>query len=819
LITLTGPGGTGKTRLALQIAAEMLETFVDGVFFVPLASVTEPSLVISAIAQALGLRDAGGSVRNSLRHFLRDKQLLLVLDNFEHLLPAALLLPELLAESPALKMLVTSREVLRLSGEHCLAVPPLQLPPSAALPALKQLSQCESVRLFIERAEAVASGFELTSASAPAVAEICRRLDGLPLAIELAAARMRHLAPGALLPRMERRLSMLTGGARDLSPRQQTLRGAIAWSYDLLNPDEQALFRRFAVFAGRCTLEAIEAVCVGDFTPGLRPAISIDVLDGVASLVDKSLLRHEAGAGGEPRYSMLETVREYGWEQLIDAREERQAQTRHAAYFEALAQRAVSLFHSPEQLTRLAQIDDALDDLRLVLLWLSENEQRERGQLLAGSLWFFWTIHGPVSEGREWLTRLLGGPPGRSTAPRARARALLALGLCAQRQWDLVAAEEALTESLAIARAAGDTWTAAMALVRLAWAAEVAGPFRSSARRDGATTTEHTDRGVAQLYEASTASFRQLGDAWGLAACLVFHAHFLVARDSVRARELAGEALGIARRLGDRWTLATSLTILGRLAIDARELAEARRLLEQSAVLSSELKDRYNEINTLGLLAQLELETAGFEAALALYERCAANHRLLGSRLGLAVALHDVAITARLVGDYDRAEQAYQESVELYEELGLSGEAAAVRASLGHLHMACGATAVAAATFAESLLALRSQRTDGGIATVLAGLGALALDAGAPTDAARLLGAAEALLERMQTAAGGVVIRLQSGSRAANFRRDTSHIRELRAYGRDMFTAMGMEAFESALRAGRALSTAEAVALALEPTE
>jgi predicted ATPase/DNA-binding XRE family transcriptional regulator len=462
LLTLTGAGGIGKTQLALQAAAGMFDNYPDGVFFVALASITDPSLVVAGIAQALGVPDAGGDLRTTLRDFLRDKWLLLVLDNFEHLLAAASLVPALLTEAPGLNVVATSREVLRVSGEHTFPVPPLGLPSRAAVPSLEQLTQYEAVRLFIERAQAVKPDFQVTNANAPAVAEICQQLDGLPLAIELAAARVRHLAPEALLPRLKRRLSVLTGGARDLPARQQTLRGAIAWSYDLLTAKEQALFRRLAVFAGGCTLEGAEAVCVLEETSaaGKAPAHSIEVLDSVASLVDKSLVR-QPGSGGEPRYTMLETVREYGLEQLAAAGEEPATRERHAQHYEALAQQAAPFFLRAEQLLWLARMDDELDNLRVVLQWLVNHDLRERGQHLAGSLWYFWSLHGRVSEGREWLTRLLAGPVGSVDSAQARGRALVALALIAQKQYDMAACVAAVSESLALAQRGGDAWTTA----------------------------------------------------------------------------------------------------------------------------------------------------------------------------------------------------------------------------------------------------------------------------------------------------------------------------------------------------------------------
>ncbi|MBV9279632.1 MAG: adenylate/guanylate cyclase domain-containing protein, partial [Chloroflexi bacterium] len=312
LVTLTGPGGTGKTRLALQVAAELLDELPDGAYVVSLASIADPDLVLPAVAATLGLAEAGEGLVDTLTASLRDMRLLLVLDNVEHLMPAAPAVGEILAACPDLKVLATSREALRLAAEREFPVPPLAVPEPKRLPSLEALSQYDAVALFIQRARGVKPDFTVTNETAPAVAEICHRLDGLPLAIELAATRIRLFPPPALLGRLDRRLKILTGGARDLPARQQTLRGAIDWSYSLLDAGEQALFARLAVFAGGCTVEAAEAVCAAD-------GPETDILEGVSSLVEKSLLKageDVSGGHAEPRFAMLETIREYAAERL-----------------------------------------------------------------------------------------------------------------------------------------------------------------------------------------------------------------------------------------------------------------------------------------------------------------------------------------------------------------------------------------------------------------------------------------------------------------------------------------------------------------------
>jgi predicted ATPase len=404
LLTLTGPGGTGKTRLSLQVAADALDDFDDGVFFVPLAPVADPSILVSTIAQVLGLREAAGRpMLESLQEYLTNKRLLLVLDNFEHLVTAAAGVGDLLAAVPSLKVLVTSRAVLRLYGEHEYQVPPLRLPDPEHLPTLERLTQYEAVRLFIERAQAVQADFAVTNENAPAVAAVCHRLDGLPLAIELAAARIRLLPPRAMLARLEHRLALLTGGARNLPARQQTLRGAMAWSYELLAPDAQSLFCQLAVFVGGCTLEAAEAVCEPP------DGSALDLLDGLDTLVTNSLVRHEAAADdATPRFTMLETVREYARERLAERREAAVLPRRHAAYYLTLAEQAAGQVFGAGQDVWLGRLEAEHGNLRAALEWtLATPDEGETAVRLGAALWPFWYVRGYLSEGRERLNAAL----------------------------------------------------------------------------------------------------------------------------------------------------------------------------------------------------------------------------------------------------------------------------------------------------------------------------------------------------------------------------------------------------------------------------
>ncbi|MDQ5852217.1 MAG: adenylate/guanylate cyclase domain-containing protein, partial [Chloroflexota bacterium] len=403
LVTLTGPGGVGKTRLSLQVAADLLDAFPDGVWLVNLAPLTDPALVPATIATTLGVTEVGGQpLVETLQRFLREKHLLLLLDNFEQVLPAAPLVAALLAAAPRLKVLVTSRSILGLYGEHDFLVPPLMLPDPQRLPPLERLSQYEAVRLFIERAQAARADFTVTNENAPAVAEICARLDGLPLAIELAAARIRLFPPQALLQRMSSRLQLLTGGGRNLPARHQTLRATIEWSYSLLDQGEQALFARLGVFAGGCTLEAVEAVCnpEGD--------LAVDMLEGVASLVDKSLLRQVEGPEGEPRFVMLETIHEYARERLAARGDGEAVRQRHAAYCLHLAEEAAPAVSETHEVTWLNRLEAEHDNLRAALAWsLGSTGDVALGMRLAAALADFWDSRMHMTEGRRWAAAAL----------------------------------------------------------------------------------------------------------------------------------------------------------------------------------------------------------------------------------------------------------------------------------------------------------------------------------------------------------------------------------------------------------------------------
>ncbi len=610
LLTLTGPAGTGKTRLGLQVAADLIDDFADGAFFVPLAPISDPGLVTSTIAQTLGVREASGQpLLESLQDALRAKQMLLLLDNFEQVVAAALVVAELLIGCPRLKILVTSREVLHLRGEHEFPVPPLALPNLTRLPTSAPLSQYAAVALFIQCAVAVKPNFAVTNENAPAVAEICIRLDGLPLAIELAAARIRLLTPQAMLTRLNRRLALLTGGPRDLPARQQTLRNAIAWSYDLLEPTEQTVFHRLAVFAGGCSLEAAEAI-IG----GAGPVCEPEVLKTVAALVDKSLLRQEETTGGEPRFRMLETIREYALEQLEASGEAASLRQQHAAFYLALAEQAEPELFGPQTAAWLDRLEQEHDNLRATLRWFVEHAEVEHALHLGAALGRFWRMHGHLTEGRERLLALLSATGAGSHRTVARAKVLLAAGWLARDQADYNTARTLLAESLALARELGDKHGIAWSLTIL---------------------------GVVARYQG----------------------------DHAAARAQLEEGLTVARALGDKVCIAATVGNLGLVARDQGDYNAARHLLEQSLAAAREVGDSLGiawPLTNLGLIAQYQGEYA---TAHALHTEALEVYRILGDRQNIAHSLNNLGLVATAQVDYATALLLFQESLYILSEV------------------------------------------------------------------------------------------------------------------------------------------------------
>ncbi|MDQ3524691.1 MAG: tetratricopeptide repeat protein, partial [Chloroflexota bacterium] len=598
MVTLTGPGGIGKTRLALEVASQVQGDFAHGVCFVPLAAIRDPEFVASTIAQTLGVRDSDDrSAADVLATALRAQHLLLVLDNLEQVLEVAPWLADLLERCPRLKALITSRIPLRVRGEQRFSVPPLPVPDTDRRQSFGALTQYAAVDLFIDRAHAVLPNFALNEANAEDVAEICRRLDGLPLAIELAAASVNVLSPAAILARMTYRLTPLAGTMQAVPARHQTMRATIAWSYDLLTAEEQTLFRRLAIFSDGFTLDAAEVVVItgnGDST-GENAQGNIrriheptpSVLDRIASLVDQSLIQPLPTAHGETRFGMLETIREYGLDQLSVSGEFDQVAGRHAGYFLALAERAAPHLTGPEQAVWLNQLESARSDLRAAFAWLSQHGDPGLSLRLATALWRFGYTRGYLRETRDWLDEALTQSPAPTTA---RAAALNGAGLLASAQGDPDTAHACHREALHLTRVLGDDRNAAVALNGLGNVAAAKG-----------------DRPLAtQRYEHALRLFRDTGDRRGAAGVLtnVGNLHWDT-EDLAGARSLHEEARTLYESIGERRGLAWSASNLGSLVALQGDATAGIVYLSDALTLYRELGDQSGIATTLEGFAEI----------------------------------------------------------------------------------------------------------------------------------------------------------------------------------------------------------------------
>ncbi len=708
LLTLTGPPGVGKTRTALRVAEDGLADFAEGVCFVPLAPIRDPALVIPAIARAFEMRESSDRpLLLRVQDHLRDRQLLLVLDNFEQVLPAAPQVAALLEAGAGVKVLVTSRAALRLYGEYELPVPPLPLPDPPLGAALEYVGRYDAVRLFVERARAAVPGFRLGSSNAQAVAEICMQLDGLPLALELAAARVKTLSVEAIRVQMAQRLTLLTDGPVDRTPRQQTLRGAIEWSYDLLDPAERALFCGLAVFAGGCTVEAVECVCgrraVGQPPRTRRGPSAIPAV--LAALVAKSLLREES-FGPTRRFVMLETLREYAGERLVASGDASERHRQHLQYYLELAEQAEHALQGPQQVAWLDRLEVEHDNIRAALDWALGQGVSTAALRIGGAIWRFWVNHGHLEEGRRWMERALAQAAD-AAAPPDPAPADLPDAVPA-RAWQA----KALKAAGNLAYTCGD---------------------HPAARR---------------LLEDSLAHSRQLGDVPGIAAALNNLGNVARAQgDYPYAIALLEESLAWKRTLGDRASLASSLSNLGIVMKDQGDHTRASLLYEESLAIWRELGD---EAGIAGMLNNLGVAafTRGDDGdARALYAEALALRRHLGDKHGIAAILLNLGSVEWVSRHYPAARALFAESLKLRTELGdLEGVASCLH-HLGYTALHEGDAGQAASLFSESLRLHRDGGRKRGIAECLGGLAAVALAEGHPAEAAQRLGALEALRE------------------------------------------------------------------------
>ncbi len=729
LLTLAGAGGCGKTRLAMQVAADLLEAYPDGVWLVELAALSDPGLVPQTVASALGLKEERGkSLLQTLTEYLASRRLLLVLDNAEHLLVAcAQLADSLLRQCAHVVLLVSSREGLGIAGELTYRVPSLPMPDPIRDDSPERVAQYDSVRLFIERARLQVPQFALTTQNAPALASVCYRLDGIPLALELAAGRVRSMSVEEVNRRLDQTFRLLTGGSRTALPRQQTLRALIDWSYDLLNADEQMLLWRVAVFAGGWTLDAVEQLCSGE---GIDES---SVLDLLTSLADKSLL-HAEERDGTTRYRLLETVRQYARDRLLESGEAQRWRDRHLAYFLALAEKAEPQLMRADQRAWLDRLETEHDNLRSALTWSSaEGGDAVSGLRIAGALWWFWFVRGYFGEGRRWLSALLAAAPeGRAAAERAKALAGAA-GL-ARQQGDYATARWLYEQSLALRRELGDERGVAAVRAELGLIGFHLGEYAAA----------------RVLLNDSIAALRELGDRQGLAMALNSLGMITMDEgDYAAARLLYKESVAIRRELGDRHGIAMTVNNLGVIASHQGDYVAGSALFEEGLAIRRELGDRRGVALTLLNLGIQNYQLGNKAAAAALFEEGLAVFRKIGDRRGIALSLLELGSSASERGDYAGARARYEESLAIQRESGDRQGVAISLSALGALACEEGDPESGRRLYEESLAIVREIGDRRAIAESMEGLARVALLSAAPGPAARIWGGADRLRKQI----------------------------------------------------------------------
>jgi predicted ATPase/DNA-binding XRE family transcriptional regulator len=687
LLTVLGAAGVGKTSLAIQTAASLLESYADGVVFVPLAPLRDCLLVPAAIMEACGIKEQPGVVAmESLISWLRDRHALLVLDNFEHLLPAAALMGDLLAACAGLNILTTSRAPLRLRGEHRYLLEPLAVPAPSSPSSLEDLAAVPAVTLLVRRTQAYVSGWQLTQANAESVAGICRRLEGIPLALELAATRLTVLSPALLLRRLAKRLPVLTGGPVDLPARQQTLRATLAWSYDLLLPDQQLVFRHLAVLPSGCDLEAAEMLFC-DSIPRER------IMDILSRLIEASLLRSEVDpTTQEARFVMLETMREFGLELLAEQGELEHAEGNIARYYLHLVEAAEPQLRGADQRSWRDRFDREQDNLRAALGWARDHRELACGLRMSGAMWRYWHMRGHMNEGRRWLHELLDLDARFSTdiSVEVRAKALHAAAGLAWAQSDHTAASALAGESLALHRASGNQEGVGFALRILA----------------------------------------------------------LIAKEQSNyplALQLHGESLACYRSTGNQSEIANTLHNLGAVNTEQGDYHAAQAAYAESLTIVRALDDRGSVALSLNNLGDLAERQGDYERAWTLCRESLALHRELGVMPHVAASLQNLGIIAMRMGDLDTAETMHLECLAVAREHDMQGDVAFALCNLADIFRARGRDDEASAHYRESLILSWKLGLKRGVAFSLEGLAAIAAGGAQPVLAARLYGAAAAL--------------------------------------------------------------------------
>ena len=696
LLTLTGPGGCGKTRLAIAAAQRLADmaAFEHGACFVDLVGLDTPIFIPEAVAAALGVaEERERPLVETLAGFLQSRHLLLILDNCEHLLAACADLAQTLLEAcPQLRILATSREPLNLPDETVWLVPSLALPDPEHMSDVEHLAKSEAIQLFVARARAALPGFALVEDNAATVEHICRRLDGIPLAIELAAARVKLLAVEQIAARLDDSLQLLTRGSRDAPLRHQTMRAALDWSYGLLSPGERILFQRLAVFAGGFTLEAVEAVCP-DRTYATRHTAragelhAADVFDVLTDLVDKSLvLVAEREPREAVRYRLLEPVQQYTLEALRGADAEAATRDRHLDYYLEFAEQAEPGLKSDAQLLWLKRLDKEHDNLRAALAWSAQHTRHDTAQLrLAQALHYFWQRRGYWSEGRRWLEGAIANYDAHKNSHSpdgdlCLAKAIVAEGWLAYQQGDYGGTRERLERGLVLAQASDDLVTAALVLGLQAQLTSYAG---------------NLDDGL-RLSAASVASARRSGDHWTLAWADYIHGMIVYRRDEAAARVALDESVRLFREVGDKRSIAAYLIVMGYITANTGELEAARSIFEEALAIGNELEDKNLQLTGSSNLAHLARLQGDAARAAELYEQVLAQAQDLGQKEAIAFCLDGLGHIRIAQGNLDTASQLLRESVRLFQEIGFHAGAVSPLAGLGRIVAVQGQAALAA---------------------------------------------------------------------------------------------------------------------------